>query len=498
MTGQQQPAGSALPAALLRHALEAWPQRLLADLPTLDSARWKALSAGGTLARQLTAMDAWMRAAPARWARQWDLLVPARALAAQFEGQCVLLVFGKFNAGKSSLCNYLAAHPDAATRAPRYFRVCDGKIEQHDRPLAEGATETTTTLQGVDLGNGIVLLDTPGLHSSNTDNAALTRQFSDCADGMLWLSSSAAPGQVQELDDLVREIGRGKPLLPVITRSDVYDEDEVDGALVSVLCNKSVLDRRLQEVDVAGRAAAALQRLGEASPVLQVPVSISVHAALAAGDTLPAREAAGIIALQARLRALASEARAYAGRKQDEVLLHHLQENVLAPLQADLALQLQTLMDVLVALQEALAQRAARVRDAAWRAVVIQLPELLDAHLGGGLDDSVLTTLEARVDTALVNAWSQHLPALVLADGECAGRALTSLPSSATTAAAYQALHGVLQTHARSYLDGRLDSALYTAAETLQQVLQHALDVRAQLDSAREDLQALSKTLRAH
>lgn len=498
MTGQLQPAGSVLPAASLRHALEAWPQHLLADLPTLDSTPRSALAADGALAGRLTAMDAWMRAAPARWARQWDLLAPARALAAQFEGHCVLLVFGKFNAGKSSLCNYLAAHPDAATRPPRYFRICDGEIEQHGRPLAEGATETTTTLQGVDLGNGIVLLDTPGLHSSNTDNAALTRQFSDCADGMLWLSSSAAPGQVQELDDLVREIGRGKPLLPVITRSDVYDEDEVDGALVSVLCNKSTLDRRLQEVDVAGRAAAALQRLGDASPVLQAPVSISVHAAVAAGDTLPARDAAGITALQARLRALASEAWAYAGRKHDEVLLHHLQENVLAPLQADWAPQLQALMDALVAQQEALAQRAAPVRDAAWRTVVIQLPELLDAHLGGSLDGNVLATLDARVDAALVRAWTQHLSALVLADGGCAGRVLPSLSSSATTAAGYQALHGALQTHARSYLDGRLDSALDKAAETLQQVLQYTLGVQAQLERARTDLQALARTLRAH
>lgn len=496
MTGQQPPAGSVLPAASLRDALEVWPQRLLADLPTLGSAPKNALGTNGALARQLTAMDAWMHAAPARWARQWNLLAPARALAAQFEGHCVLLVFGKFNAGKSALCNYLAAHPDAATCPPRRFRICDGKIEPHGGPLAEGATETTTTLQGVDLGNDIVLLDTPGLHSSNTHNAALTRQFSDCADGVLWLTSSAAPGQVQELDDLVREIGRGKPLLPVITRSDVYEEDEVDGALVSVLCNKSVLDRRLQEIDVAGRATTALQRLGDASPVLLAPVSISVHAAVAAGDTLPARDAAGITALQARLRALASEARAYAGRKQDEVLLHHLQENVLAPLQTGWAPQLQALVDALVALQEALAQRGARVRDAAWRTVVIQLPELLDAHLGGSMDDSVLATLEARVDAALVSAWSQHLPVLVLADRQCAGRAPPLLSSTATTAAGYQALHGVLQAHARSYLDGRLDPALDTAAETLQQVLQHALDVRAHLDSARTALQALARTLR--
>nr|WP_187630813.1 hypothetical protein [Paraburkholderia sp. UCT31] len=38
------------------------------------------------------------------------------------------------------------------------------------------------------------------------DNAALTRRFTDSADGVLWLTSSTLPGQVQELDELVREL----------------------------------------------------------------------------------------------------------------------------------------------------------------------------------------------------------------------------------------------------------------------------------------------------
>ena len=49
---------------------------------------------------------------------------------------------------------------------------------------------------------------------------------------MLWLTSSTSPGQVQELDELARELHRGKPLLPVVTRSDVIEEDEVDGEIV--------------------------------------------------------------------------------------------------------------------------------------------------------------------------------------------------------------------------------------------------------------------------
>ncbi|MFX5595216.1 dynamin family protein, partial [Acinetobacter baumannii] len=82
-------------------------------------------------------------------------------------------------------------------------------------------------------------LDTPGLHSATGENAALTQRFLDSADAVLWLTSSTSPGQVQELDELARELRRGKPLLPVLTRSDVIDEDEVDGRIVKCLRNKS-------------------------------------------------------------------------------------------------------------------------------------------------------------------------------------------------------------------------------------------------------------------
>ncbi|WP_250530521.1 dynamin family protein, partial [Caballeronia sp. ATUFL_F1_KS4A] len=78
-------------------------------------------------------------------------------------------------------------------------------------------------LQGVRLAGKLVLVDTPGLHSVTPENAVLTQRFTDSADGVLWLTSSTSPGQVQELDELGRELHRNKPLLPVVTRSDVYE-----------------------------------------------------------------------------------------------------------------------------------------------------------------------------------------------------------------------------------------------------------------------------------
>ncbi|WZB70189.1 hypothetical protein WJ968_31750 [Achromobacter xylosoxidans] len=115
---------------------------------------------------------------------------------------------------------------------------------------------------------------------------ALTQRFLDSADGVLWLSSSTSPGQVQELDELARELRRSKPLLPVVTRSDFIEEDEVDGAIVKCLRNKTGPNRALQEADVYERAKEKLLSLGVAPQLLSAPLSVSVHVARAQGKRM--------------------------------------------------------------------------------------------------------------------------------------------------------------------------------------------------------------------
>lgn len=79
----------------------------------------------------------------------------------------------------------------------------------------------------------------PRLHSITSENAQLTQQFLESADGILWLSSSTSPGQVQELDELAQEIRRNKPLLPIITRSDFLDEVFVDNDIKKAFAIKA-------------------------------------------------------------------------------------------------------------------------------------------------------------------------------------------------------------------------------------------------------------------
>lgn len=378
---------------------------------SLDAARIPSagLQADSALAQRISALHAELAAQRQQRARQWQALAPARALAQQFEGKLMLLVFGKFNAGKSSLCNFLATRFARQGQAVQTFYLRGGDIVTSSQPFHEGATETTARLQGVCLGDGLVLLDTPGLHSATDDNAALTQRFLDSADGVLWLTSSTSPGQVQELDELARELRRGKPLLPVLTRSDVIEEDELDGEIVKRLRNKSAANRADQEADVRSRAAAKLAALGVAQSQLKPPVSVSAHVAGSAGDDRQAMREAGFERLYAALLDLLTPALGYRQRKPGEVLLHHLQEQVLAPLQAHTLPALTALHHVLEQERAALPARQSRLVQAIWRTLIPDLPALLEQHAPTRDVATVCATLAQRLTAAL----TQQAPLLL-------------------------------------------------------------------------------------
>ncbi|QIL80680.1 hypothetical protein G7047_12790 [Diaphorobacter sp. HDW4A] len=333
-----------------------------------------------TLARQVQALNREMKSGEARWAVQWAELQPAQSLASAFDDKVMLLVFGKFNAGKSSLCNFLAERFRRQGHSARFFRLDAGQIVDAVQCFHEGATETTAHLQGVCLGERLVLLDTPGLHSVTEDNGDLTRRFLDSADAVLWLTSSTSPGQVQELDELGRELRRGKPLLPIVTRSDCIEEDEIDGKIVKCLRNKTQANRALQEVDVRERALDKLRTMNVDTAWLKASLSLSVHMASTQGQTADAMADAGFERLYAALLDIAEPASAYKQRKPAEVMMHHLQEHVLGDLQSNLVPALEDLRQVLHAERDALESREARIVQRVWREVIPELQRVLEQH----------------------------------------------------------------------------------------------------------------------
>lgn len=190
------------------------------------------------------------------WDKSVNNALPMKQLTDHYQNQIIFLIFGKVNVGKSSFANFIVSQ--AGDHQVKRFHFHQGKIEylEQGEQFKEGFTETTATIQGVEIGKHFVLLDTPGLHSVTEVNGDLTRRFIDSADAVLWLTPSDSPGQVQELNDLKAELEKKKPLLPIITRSDYLDEGdwcEKTDKPISVFVNKTIENRCLQEFDVRKR-----------------------------------------------------------------------------------------------------------------------------------------------------------------------------------------------------------------------------------------------------
>ena len=75
------------------------------------------------------------------------------SLTQRYSDRIFFLVFGKVNADKSLFCNFI-----------RYFTFVDGQVvDLKEARFKEGFTETTVTIQGVEIGKRFVLLDSLGL-----------------------------------------------------------------------------------------------------------------------------------------------------------------------------------------------------------------------------------------------------------------------------------------------------------------------------------------------
>jgi adenylate kinase family enzyme len=388
-------------------ALESWLDTLRAKFQShrFDT---RGLQAHSILAHEAAAIDTVLHAHARNCAQPWAALEAAQSLADTFDDKFMLLVFGKFNAGKSAFCNFVADRFAAHGKSVRYFHVDAGRIVESSTRFEEGATETTIRLQGVCLGEKLVLLDTPGLHSVVPENAALTQRFIESADGVIWLTSSTSPGQVQELDDLSRELHRNKALLPVVTRSDEYEEDEVDGELVRRLCNKSDTRRALQEADVQARAQEKLLSMGVSAVSLKRPVSVSVHMAREQGCTTVAMSEAGFERLYAALLAIAGSALEYKRRKRAEVALHHVEENVLDALRDGAQPLIARTRELAQRALERLTAQQEQLVDAICQRTLAALPEMLDAHAEKRDVDGLVRALMIAIDEAVPNCAREY------------------------------------------------------------------------------------------
>lgn len=200
------------------------------------------------------------------------------SLQADYRDKLIIIIFGKVNAGKSTFANYLSELIGLKTGyKSKLFHFVDGKKEQFEgSKFSEGSTETTITIQGIEIGN-LVLLDSPGLHSVNDANGELAKNYTDSADLVIWLTSSTSPGQTQELESLKEELVKKKVLVPVISKSDEIVEDEVDDEIVEEFKMKNVAVQKDQQSDVYQRITKFFIKKGlPIDDCLKEPCSISV------------------------------------------------------------------------------------------------------------------------------------------------------------------------------------------------------------------------------
>jgi predicted GTPase len=493
------------------HLLEDWLARLTDSLQ-LHGLTSAGLTERNPLVTQADAINSLLRHSVPAWARQWASLKPAQAFAESFDDKVLLLVFGKFNAGKSSFCNFLADRFAAYGKTVQYFYLDGGRIVETLKPFKEGVTETTARLQGVCLAGKLVLVDTPGLHSATSDNAALTQRFTDSADGVLWLTSSTSPGQVQELDELGRELHRNKPLLPVVTRSDVYEEDEIDGEIRKCLRSKTAQNRAEQEADVTARAAEKLVAMGVATSLLKTPVSISTYLARALQHTPAAMTESGFERLYAALLDVVEPTLAYKQRKLAEMFLHHLEENVMSTLCVDAMSMLAELEALSEAALSQLERQQEQITQAVWRSVMPTLPDLLEQHAAtrdvtavcNGLTQSILTSFSREVSGQLgdyVIELEADVAALRLTD-DAQFEDIVIAPSVATghvrtvIGVDYQRLHAALGKAIHKYVVQLSSHAVGQCHASVKLLMQRAAGLEDSLRMHEDDLLRLKVKLR--
>ncbi|HAS8389030.1 TPA: hypothetical protein I7701_19930 [Vibrio vulnificus] len=382
---------------------------LVAELTQADQFSGKQINEQHPLFKLATQLKFSIYQGVLSWDAKLEEASPMRALSEQFADRVILLVFGKVNAGKSSFCNYLTNlfSPEQIKR----FCFEDGKVKYFEGAFAEGVTETTAQIQGVELGSNLVLLDSPGLHSIVDENGDLTRRYTDSADAILWLTPSSSPGQVQELQDLKLELEKKKPLQPVITKSDVLVEDWCDEAqdLIQKVENKSAQVRQLQQEDVHSRVTA----LGGVDD-LKEAVSVSVHAYKTLTATSEnALQEAGLQTLFERLVVIVNEANQYKVVKAKRQMINFLDGEVLHSLNENVLPQVQELQQLLAKTTHNLRQKQNVLSSQILDNVLCEVPLIVDKHMNNRDKEAISRELNQLIEEQISNTLTQELSGYV-------------------------------------------------------------------------------------
>lgn len=195
----------------------------------------------------------------ANWQRQIQALIDGSDFVNRHEKSILALVFADVNAGKSTLGNFVGGWNLRDTAYADLYQPHDCQVETYSKAsredrnirkidhFVENATEATSTIQHYTLQQGLTWVDTPGLHSLTAEHGELAQEYIQFADLVVYLTPSSSPFKSDEREMLGNLFRMGKPVILAITKSDIVDEDEVDGRIVYKRLPKSAGDRQAQE-----------------------------------------------------------------------------------------------------------------------------------------------------------------------------------------------------------------------------------------------------------
>lgn len=196
------------------------------------------------------------------WDKMFSQKLEQEKFRSDLENHFIVMIFGRVKAGKSYLGNFIAKnrlpHQDV-----KFFKYDEAGVKKDIKKLEEiddecfktDHLECTSSIQGFKL-SGMAWIDTPGLSSTTEVNGELAKEYIDAADYVIYPSSSGAPFQMDEVEELGRIFNMNKKATVIITKSDLIEEDECgcgsecekcEDGIIKILKNKSSEVRAGQE-----------------------------------------------------------------------------------------------------------------------------------------------------------------------------------------------------------------------------------------------------------
>ena len=198
------------------------------------------------------------------WEDKFKQMLAQEKFRSDLANHFIVMIFGRVKAGKSYLGNFIAKHRLEGQKAEFFRYDKAGKKEKinkleelNEEEFETNNLECTSSIQGFKL-SGLAWIDTPGLGSVTVENGELAKEYIQAADYVLYPSSSGAPFQRDEIEELGKIFDMNKKVTALITKSDTTIEDECgcgseDGCekcnkgIIKTLANKTKAVRSEQE-----------------------------------------------------------------------------------------------------------------------------------------------------------------------------------------------------------------------------------------------------------